>query len=198
MTKEKEKWFFAFLLLLLILLFQLGGPAVSKTADSSQEGISPKMVADFLQAIIDTHRTVYATRVVERLKNQGIVVASEDWEARHTLPLPAQFLMQSARLVAERKEGIRYRLTSLWPIYRRNAPATHFEKKGLEAVLKNPDKPYTGVIKSGKRQFFQAIYADRAVSEACVVCHNTHPMSPKRDFKLKDVMGGLVITIPLP
>jgi len=67
----------------------------------------------------------------------------------------------------------------------------------LEAVLKNPDKPYTGVIKSGKRQFFQAVYADRAVSEACVVCHNTHPMSPKRDFHLKDVMGGLVITIPL-
>ncbi|UCE64335.1 MAG: DUF3365 domain-containing protein, partial [Nitrospirota bacterium] len=87
--------------------------------------------------------------------------------------------------------------TSLWPIYRKNAPATSFEKKGLEAVLKNPDKPYTGIIRSGKKQFFQAIYADRAVSEACVVCHNTHPMSPKRDFQQKDVMGGLVITIPL-
>ncbi|MDX1411119.1 MAG: DUF3365 domain-containing protein [Nitrospirales bacterium] len=197
MTRVKEKWFFAFFMLLLILVFHVGSPAVSITADRAQQGISPKVVADFLQAIIDSHRTVYATRVVERLKNQGIVLASEDWEARHNLPLPAQFLMQSARLVAERKEGIRYRLTSLWPIYRRNAPATPFEKKGLEAVLKDPDKPYTGVVKSGKRQFFQAIYADRAVSEACVVCHNTHPMSPKRDFKLKDVMGGLVITIPL-
>ncbi len=197
MTGIKGKWFFAFFFFLLILVFHLGGPAVSKTADRAPQGISPKMVADYLQAIIDSHRTVYSTRVVERLKNQGIVLASEDWEARHTLPLPAQFLMQSARLVAERKDGIRYRLTSLWPIYRRNAPATVFEKKGLEAVLKNPDKPYTGVIQSGKKQFFQAIYADRAVSEACVVCHNTHPMSPKRDFQLKDVMGGLVITIPL-
>ncbi|UCE63722.1 MAG: DUF3365 domain-containing protein, partial [Nitrospirota bacterium] len=159
--------------------------------------IPPRVVANYIQAVIESDRKVYTTRIVERMQNQGIVLAAEDWEARHALPLPAQFLMESARLVAKRQEGIRYRLTSLWPIYRKNAPATSFEKKGLEAVLKNPDKPYTGVIKSGKKRFFQAIYADRAVSEACVVCHNTHPMSPKRDFHKKDVMGGLVITIPL-
>ncbi len=197
MTGLKEKLFLALFLLILILLLNAGGPAVSETADSSRKGIPPNVVANYLQAVIESDRKVYTTRIVERMQNQGIVLAAEDWEARHALPLPAQFLMESARLVAERKEGIRYRLTSLWPIYRKNAPATNFEKKGLEAVLKNPDKPYTGIIKSGKKQFFQAIYADRAVSKACVVCHNTHPMSPKRDFQQKDVMGGLVITIPL-
>ncbi len=193
----KEKLSLALFLLILFLLLHGGGFAVSDTVDNSSKGIPPKVVADYLQAVIESDRKVYTTRIVERMQNQGIVLAAEDWEARHALPLPAQFLMESARLVAERQEGIRYRLASLWPIYRKNAPATNFEKKGLEAVLKNPDIPYTGVIRSGKRKFFQAIYADRAVSEACVVCHNTHPMSPKRDFQRKDVMGGLVITIPL-
>ena len=47
------------------------------------------------------------------------------------------------------------------------------------------------------RPNFRAIYADRAVSQACVGCHNTHPRSPKKDFKMGDVMGGLVIEIPL-
>ena len=197
MTGLKEKLFFALFLLLPLVLFHGGGPAVSDSADRSLKGIPPKVVAGYLQAVIESDRKVYTTRIVERMQNQGIVLATEDWEARHALPLPAQFLMESARLVAEREEGIRYRLTSLWPIYRRNAPVTNFEKKGLEAVLKSPGKPYTGVIKSGKKQFFQAIYADRAVSEACVVCHNTHPMSPKRDFEKGDVLGGLVITIPL-
>jgi hypothetical protein len=197
MTGLKEKLSLALFLLILILLLNVGGPVVSETADRSLKGIPPNIVADYLQAVIEADRKVYTTRIVERMQNQGIVLAAEDWEARHALPLPAQFLMESARLVAERKEGIRYRLTSLWPIYRRNAPVTNFEKKGLEAVLKNPGEPYTGVIKSGKKQFFQAIYADRAVSEACVVCHNTHPMSPKRDFQKGDVMGGLIITIPL-
>ena len=36
-----------------------------------------------------------------------------------------------------------------------------------------------------------------AVSAACVKCHNAHPLSPKRDFKPNDVMGGIAITIPL-
>ena len=197
MTGLKEKLSLALFLLVLVLVLNWGVPAVSDTTDRSLKGIPPNVVADYLHAVIEADRKVYTTRIVQRMQNQGIVMAAEDWEARHALPLPAQFLMESARLVAEREEGIRYRLTSLWPIYRRNAPVTNFEKKGLEAVLMSPDEPYTGVIKSGKKQFFQAIYADRAVSEACVVCHNTHPMSPKRDFHLKDVMGGLVITIPL-
>jgi hypothetical protein len=197
MKRLKEKVSFSLFLLVLMLVLNGGGPAPSDSADRALKGIPPNVVADYLQAVIESDRKVYTTRIVERMQNQGIVLAAEDWEARHALPLPAQFLMESARLVAERAEGIRYRLTSLWPIYRRNAPVTNFEKEGLEAVLKSPDKPYTGVIKSGKREFFQAIYADRAVSEACVVCHNTHPMSPKRDFQKGDVLGGLIITIPL-
>ena len=197
MAGVKEKLIGTLFLLIFIILLTLGTHTVSETADISQKGIPPQLVADYLQAVIESDRKIYTTRVVERMQNQGIVLAAEDWEARHALPLPAQFLMESSRLVAEREEGIRYRLTSLWPIYRRNAPATNFEKMGLEAVLKNPDAPYTGVITSGKRQFFQAIYADRAVSQACVVCHNTHPMSPKRDLQVGDVLGGLVITIPL-
>jgi hypothetical protein len=52
-------------------------------------------------------------------------------------------------------------------------------------------------VNSGQKQYFQAIYPDLAVSQACVDCHNGHLLSPKRDFKLNDVMGGIAITIPL-
>ena len=49
----------------------------------------------------------------------------------------------------------------------------------------------------GRPQFFEAFYADMTVSQACLGCHNAHPNSPKRDFKTDDVMGGILITIPL-
>jgi hypothetical protein len=52
-------------------------------------------------------------------------------------------------------------------------------------------------VNSGRKQYFQAIYPDLAVSQACIDCHNGHRLSPKRDFKLNDVMGGIAITIPL-
>lgn len=160
-------------------------------------GISPERVADYVHSIIEADRTVYTTHVVNRMQQHGIVLATEHWEQGKALPLPAQFLQLAGRLVAEKGHGIRYRLISLWPIYLKNGPATEFEREGLQAVLTKPDHPHTGVVSSGKKQYFQAIYSDRAVVRACVDCHNTHPLSPKRDFKLNDVIGGIVITIPL-
>lgn len=160
-------------------------------------GISPEKVADYVHAILQADRTIYTTLVVTRMQDKNIVKATEHWEQDNALPLPAQFLQHSGKIVAEGGRGIRYRLIGLSPIYQRNAPATDFERNALTALTKQPDRPVTGLVSSGKKQFFQAIYPDRAVSPACVSCHNSHPLSPKRDFKANDVMGGIAITIPL-
>lgn len=160
-------------------------------------GISPEKVADYVHAIIQADRTIYTTLVVTRMQDKHIVNATEHWEQDNALPLPAQFLQHSGKMVAESGRGIRYRLIGLSPIYQRNAPATDFERNALAALAKQPDRPVTGIVSSGKKQFFQAIYPDRAVSAACVSCHNNHPLSPKRDFKTNDVMGAIAITIPL-
>ena len=160
-------------------------------------GIAPEKVADFVHAVLDADRTIYTNQVVNRMQAKGIVSAVEHWEHENALPLPAQFLQHSGKLVAESGRGIRYRLISLWPIYQRNAPATDLERRALESFAQTPDRPFSGIVTSGRKQFFQAIYSDRAISAACVKCHNSHPLSPKRDFALNDVMGGMTITIPL-
>ena len=36
------------------------------------------------------------------------------------------------------------------------------------------------------------------MSEACVACHNTHPDSPKHDWKVGDVRGIQAVTISHP
>ncbi len=164
-------------------------------SDESVAPIPAEKVADLLHAVIEADRTIYTTHVVERMQEKGITFAAEHWEQRNALPLPAQFLKLAGRLAAESGIGIRYGLISLWPI--RSGPTTEFERKGLEAVRTHPERPATSVVTSGRKRYFQAIYADRAVSKACVSCHNTHLLSPKRDFQLNDVMGGIVITIPL-
>ena len=65
--------------------------------------------------------------------------------------LPAQFLQHSGKLAAENGSGIRYRLIGLWPIYRRNAPASDLERNALESLRKNPDLPVTGIVTSGRK-----------------------------------------------
>jgi hypothetical protein len=174
-----------------------GGPALWAKDSPASTGISPEKVADYVHAILQADRTIYTTQIVLRMQDKNIVKATEHWEQDNALPLPAQFLQQSGRIVAESGRGIRYRLISLSPIYQRNAPATDFERSALETLIRQPDQPVTGRVTSGKKQYFQAIYPDRAVSGACISCHNSHPLSPKRDFKIHDVMGGIAITIPL-
>lgn len=175
-----------------------GGAALPAAKENPSIGsISPERVADYVHAVLEADRTIYTTHIVNRMQEKGIVAATEHWEQDNTLPLPAQFLQHSGRLVAESGRGIRYRLIGFSPIYQRNAPATEFERKALDVLRRQPERPVTGVVSSGKKQYFQAIYADRAVSSACVTCHNSHPLSPKQDFKVNDVMGGIAITIPL-
>lgn len=164
---------------------------------AADEGIPPAVVADYLHAVIESDRTVYTVHVVERQQKQGKLAAAEDWRVSGTLPLPAQFLSESANLAALTGSKVQYRLIALHPINKQNAPHTEFEHKGLVEVEKDPEHSYSGTIQVGEERYFQAIYADRAVSEACVACHNTHPRSPKKDFKLHDIMGAIVITIPL-
>ena len=184
------------------IAFLLGGLWGGASLPSAKENlsigsISPERVADYVHAVLEADRTIYTTHIVNRMQEKGLVAATEHWEQDNALPLPAQFLQHSGRLVAESGRGIRYRLIGFSPIYQRNAPATEFERRALEVLRRQPDRPVTGVVSSGKKQYLQAIYPDRAVSYACVSCHNSHPLSPKQDFKVNDVMGGIAITIPL-
>ena len=185
----------------LMLVFGLGGAGCvgpsSATTEETAVSLSFEKVADYVYAVIEADREVYTRHVVERLQVKGVVVASENWEEKNTLPLPAQFLMESGRVMARKGIGLQYRLISLWPINKRNYGSSDFEKIGLGSVLTHPTKPYTGFVKEGGKRYFQAIYPDRAVAQACIGCHNSHPESPKRDFKINDVMGGIVISIPV-
>ena len=168
----------------------------SRAADP--QGIPPETVADYLHSVIEADRTFYTIHIVERLQKGGGTKAAEDWRAKKdVLPLPAQFLIESSELAATTGSKIRYRLISLWPINPNNAPHSPEEKRGLERVGEHPERSVTGRVKHGEQSYFQAIYADRAVSHTCVTCHNSHPHSPKKDFSMHGVMGGLVIEIPL-
>lgn len=105
--------------------------------------------------------------------------------------------MMAGQRVEEKGLGLQYRLVSLWPIYEKNGVRSAYETEGLETLSKDPTKPYYRIIEENGRPYFKAIYADLAVSKACVNCHNTHLLSTRRDYKLGDVMEGLVISFSI-
>ncbi len=144
-------------------------------------------------------RTVYTRNVVNRLvKQDKVIAASEHWADEKALPLPAQMFRMGAEMVAESGDaGFTYSLQSLWPINPQNAPETELEKTGLQFIADNPGENYYGEEVLGDQKYFTGIYADTGVAAACIDCHNEHKDSPRNDFKMGEVMGGVVIRIPI-
>lgn len=171
-------------------------PAFSGEAEKSP-GVPVKLAADYVHAVIEAGRRVYSENVVDRLDKTSSLKATENWEDEDTLLLPAQFLAHSSKLSNKRGVGMRYRLKSLWAINKNNSPISEEEKVGLQEVVKNPKKPFTWLVQKNGRWYFESIYPDIAVADTCVSCHNSHPQSPKTDFKLGDVMGAIIIDFPL-
>lgn len=167
-------------------------------SDKGKGGIEPKAMADALHAVMASDRTVYTKQVVNRLQNEeGVIKASEHWKDDKALPLPAQMFRMGAEMVAEKKAGFTYSLLSMWPVNKQNKPKTEVETAGLKFVADNKGQNYYGEETLGDTKYFTAVYADTAVAPACVKCHNEHKDSPRKDFKLGEVMGGVVLRIPL-
>jgi len=178
------------------------GVAVAANPPGS-EMVSVKAMADGLHMVMDSDRTVYTKTIVNRLvKKDKVIKASEHFEDDQALALPAQMFRFGAEMVQERSAdnpdvNFSYSLQSLWPVNKQNAPQTDAEKEGLKFVADNVGKNYYTTEKLGDQEYFTAVYADTGVAPVCVSCHNAHPDSPKTDFKLGDVMGGVVIRIPV-
>lgn len=194
----------------LVMLLSLALPGCGGNAEESPsastevaaaEGISPQAFSDAVHAVMMADRTVYATHVVTRLKKQEAPVKpSEYWEDEdHTLPLPAQMFRMGAEIVNENpKAGFTYSLTSRWPLNPQHQ-AKGLEIEGLKFLEENPGENFYAEEELAGKKYFTALYADKAVAEACWTCHNQH--ANKGDdyptFGKDDLMGGVVVRVPI-
>ena len=167
-------------------------------AGAAAEGIAYERVADMLFQVMSADREVYTRMVVQRLAvEEEVIAASEYFEDDVALPLPAQMFRFGAEDVMDNTEDFSYSLLSLNPINKKNGPGTDLEKEGLQYVVDNPGENFYGEEELGGERYFAAVYADHAVVEACVACHNNHKDSPRTDLEVGDVMGGIVIRFPV-
>jgi len=163
------------------------------------DSVPASLAADAIAQTVAAHRLSYAKTVVERLTKDGAISADEDYERKKLLPLPAQFLRMSSEHVARSPVGQKatFALISADAINKVNKPRSDVEKEGLKSLAANPDQPYRTTTTTGGKKYYSALYADKAVTAACVDCHNKHPDSPRHDWKVGDTMGALVVSVAL-
>ncbi|ACK67310.1 conserved hypothetical protein [Rippkaea orientalis PCC 8801] len=187
------------LIVLAVLTWFIVVSCGSTNAKQSHFTLQPDEISDYIFRIIKSERTIYGKYVVQRMKSENIVHASENWQQERALPLPAQMFRMTAELASE-NSPFSYGSMSPWSLNENNLPKTDFEKQAMQTVLDTglPVKDYQ--IKDGKK-YFTALYPDKAVAAACVDCHNNHPIHkqryPDKVFQVGDVMGGILINLPL-
>lgn len=163
-------------------------------------GISPQQYTDSLFAVMKADRTNYTKLIIKRLGPQGsdAIKPHEYWQdLDNGAPLPAQMFRFGAEAVSEATSDFAYSLQSLWPINPQNAPKTPLEKQGLQFIADNPGENFYGNESLGGVNYYTAVYPDVAVATPCIACHNAHKDSPRDDFQMGEVMGGVVIRVPM-
>lgn len=191
MKMKSSAWLIVIPLIVLTCFPMQGGAADTRS-------LSPEVVADYIHAVVESHRAFYTAHVVSPLEEVGAARAGSDWHNdKKIIPLPVQVLNETSQMFSTQSTGLRYRLISPWPINRKNGPRDQTDKKSLETVMAKPERPVTRTVKIDGQSYFHAMYADIGLSPACVNCHNNHPDSPKKDYQVGDVMGGLIIEFPL-
>src|SRR5258708_5722595 len=173
----------------LILLLLLGLPVAVWLDLRSLSDHSLRFEADELASAINNIRTYYSRNVVGRvLASPGATRVVHNYqEVRGGIPIPATLSIELGDVVSAQDGSTRYRFFSDYPFANR---ASHefdaFEQAALETLRQNPHQIVSDVSGSIFSQRIRLV-SPVIMGGECVSCHNTHPESPKRDWKIGDV-----------
>jgi len=148
---------------------------------------------------ISEFRSLYTSEVVARLRAHGIDVTHDYQTNAHAIPLPATLTIEFGKRLSHADTGVQVRLYSGHPFPWRKDGGPHddFERAALRFLQDHPEQPFTRLEddRDGRPSLRYAA-ADR-MRPQCVGCHNTHPQSPKKDWRVGDVRGVLEVVRPL-
>jgi adenylate cyclase len=155
--------------------------------------------ASDLNSVITSVRWYYATNVVARvLGNPGSTQVVHNYEAiPGAIPIPATLSLELGKVIGAQQENISYRFVSDFPFKNRMPhQLDEFEKNSLESLRKNPNQK---IVDTSASVFSDSVrLIAPVIMGACVSCHNIHPESPKRDWKVGDVRGIQEVAITQP
>lgn len=178
---------------LVTYLFVNAPPPLLDTVKQEKNTYSVEDAFGIIAELNNATRTFYTKEIVEKGKPVGLNF-HEDWE-NNTIdagPLPALFLRSTASFIEKSRVPLGLYLGSDFPIEETNL------FKGIQAQqfkkIKKNNKPI--FFYDGDTERYVGMFPDFATTQACIVCHNKHKNSPKKNWKLNDVMGATTWLYP--
>ncbi|MCV6576326.1 MAG: PAS domain S-box protein [Cohaesibacter sp.] len=153
-------------------------------------------------SMMTAFRHFYSQEIVARLKEQDAPITfSHDFKhTANSLPLPATLTIELSKFLTAQQDHPVFDMVSRYPFSNR-APKSlsPFKERALSTIEQgqslgeSSDYFESRVLESGQHRLD---YAQKIVMEAdCVACHNNHPHSTRRDWKIGDVRGIQSVSI---
>lgn len=184
----------AYCITTITLLNSCGGvPEETTSTNSEKKAFSVAEVLTMVAHENDVTRTLYTKAIVGGGKKQGFKF-DEDWqdEKVEAGPLPALFLRGIANDIRKGDVPLGLYLSSDFPI----SASNQLEGKQAELFKKIKENRIPAHFYDESTKLHTAMFADVAGAPACVSCHNKHPKTTKKDWKLGDVMGATTWQYP--
>jgi hypothetical protein len=164
----------------------------------SNGAISPQDQADALHFVIAADREIYCREYIAHQTEGGFSPnAAASTKSAESWPVPCGMIRRAAESIQNAGAEFSYALRSLHPIDPRNEPQTELEQRGLAFVASHSSQNYYAKEMLGGRPYFTAVYPDIPAAASCVDCHNRRSASIPHRYQVGEVMGGIVVRVPL-
>jgi len=138
-------------------------------------------------------RKYYVENVLKKVKaGSDMRPAIDHKDDPKAFPLPATMIHDLSALLKD--EGTTVNLYSAYPFpNRKSRVLDSFQSEAWDYLVDNPRGVYVAQTEKDGKSIVRVAVADTMVADGCVNCHNSHPDTPRADWKLGDVRGVLEI-----
>ena len=153
--------------------------------------------AEFYSQAMTRFRAFYASEIVARVADSRDVTVTHDYKATPlAIPIPPTMSLEMSEQLSDQIDA---RIYSDFPFpwrIQEGGIRDNFEQEALSFFRDSGDGNYFRFTYLSGEMVLR--FAEPVIlSKECVSCHNTHPQSPKKDWKAGDVRGVQEVFVPL-
>jgi class 3 adenylate cyclase len=156
--------------------------------------------ANDIGRVIDVMRGYYGSDVVGRVlqADQQVTAVHNYDQVNGAIPIPATLSIELGKRISAADSALKYRFVSDLPFKGREPHLLDaFETKAIETLRADPKRKMIEISGSiFDRQI--RVATPIIMAQVCVGCHNTHPESPRKDWKVGDVRGIQEVSLQQP
>lgn len=152
-----------------------------------------------LSRTLEEFRSLYTSEVVARVAPLGVRVSHDYAEHPGAIPLPATLSIALGERIGAFDYGAKAALYSPFPFPASATTGglrTPFQEAAWVALNAEPEGEFFRFEEVNGAPVLRLARADR-MRPACVGCHNSHPETPKADWRDGDVRGVLEVILPM-